>query len=45
MRGKCILFKEKINYKPPGCRADKVHQDLKETGINIQRSIYRCLFQ
>ena len=27
MRGKCILFKEKINYKPPGCRADKVHQD------------------
>ena len=27
MRGNCILFKEKINYKPSGCRADKVHQD------------------
>ncbi len=22
-----VLFKEKINYKPPGCRADKLHQD------------------
>lgn len=22
-----LLFKEKINYKPPGCRADKLHQD------------------
>ena len=22
-----ILFKEKINYKLPGCRADKLHQD------------------
>ena len=22
-----ILFKEKINYKHPGCRADKLHQD------------------
>ncbi len=27
MGGKCILFKEKINYKPSGCRADKLHQD------------------
>jgi ectoine hydroxylase-related dioxygenase (phytanoyl-CoA dioxygenase family) len=27
MDGKCILFKEKINYKPSGCRADKLHQD------------------
>ena len=27
MNGKCVLFKEKINYKPPGCRADKLHQD------------------
>jgi len=25
--GKCILFKEKINFKPSGCRADKLHQD------------------
>ena len=32
MRGKCILFKEKINYKPPGCRADKVHQDSQGNG-------------
>ena len=23
----CVLFKEKINYKPPGGRADKLHQD------------------
>ncbi len=22
-----LLFKEKINYKHPGCRADKLHQD------------------
>jgi len=22
-----VLFKEKINYKHPGCRADKLHQD------------------
>ncbi len=27
MNGKCILFKEKINFKPSGCRADKLHQD------------------
>ena len=27
MSGKCILFKEKINFKPSGCRADKLHQD------------------
>ena len=27
MNGKCVLFKEKINYKPSGCRADKLHQD------------------
>jgi ectoine hydroxylase-related dioxygenase (phytanoyl-CoA dioxygenase family) len=24
---KPVLFKEKINYKHPGCRADKLHQD------------------
>lgn len=34
MRGKCILFKEKINYKPAGCRADKLHQD-SQGGWNI----------
>lgn len=22
-----VLFKEKVNYKPPGCRPDKLHQD------------------
>jgi len=22
-----VLFKEKINYKLPGCRPDKLHQD------------------
>ena len=27
MNEKCILFKEKINFKLPGCRADKLHQD------------------
>ena len=25
----CIIFKEKINYKPPGCRKDKLHQDMQ----------------
>ena len=34
MGGNCILFKEKINYKPPGCRADKLHQD-SQGGWNI----------
>lgn len=24
---KAIIFKEKINYKPPGARSDKLHQD------------------
>ncbi len=27
--GKCIIFKEKINFKPPGCRQDKLHQDMQ----------------
>ena len=27
MNGKCVLFKEKINFKPSGSRADKLHQD------------------
>ena len=27
MNGKCVLFKEKINFKLSGCRADKLHQD------------------
>ncbi len=26
-RSKAILFKEKINFKPPGCGPDKLHQD------------------
>ena len=26
-KGKPILFKEKINFKPSGCRADLLHQD------------------
>ncbi len=26
---KCVLFKEKINFKPPGCRQDKLHQDIQ----------------
>ena len=26
-RNKAILFKEKINFKPPGCGPDKLHQD------------------
>ena len=25
----CIIFKEKINFKPPGCREDKLHQDMQ----------------
>ena len=27
LNGSAILFKEKINYKPPGSKADKLHQD------------------
>ena len=26
-KNKAILFKEKINFKPPGCGPDKLHQD------------------
>ena len=26
-RNKAVLFKEKINFKPPGCGPDKLHQD------------------
>ena len=26
-RSKATLFKEKINFKPPGCGPDKLHQD------------------
>ena len=26
-RNKATLFKEKINFKPPGCGPDKLHQD------------------
>jgi ectoine hydroxylase-related dioxygenase (phytanoyl-CoA dioxygenase family) len=26
---KAVIFKEKINYKLPGCRQDKLHQDLQ----------------
>ncbi len=29
-----VLFKEKINYKLPGCRADKLHQD-QAAGWNV----------
>ena len=27
LRGKAVIFKEKINFKPSGCRADLLHQD------------------
>ena len=34
-----VLFKEKINYKLPGCRADKLHQDQAE-GWNAYGDFY-----
>ena len=27
--GNCVIFKEKINFKPPGSREDKLHQDMQ----------------
>ena len=27
LKSKAVLFKEKINFKPSGCRADLLHQD------------------
>ena len=34
-----VLFKEKINYKLPGCRADKLHQD-QAAGWNTYGPFY-----
>ena len=34
-----VLFKEKINYKLPGCRADKLHQD-QAAGWNAYGNFY-----
>jgi ectoine hydroxylase-related dioxygenase (phytanoyl-CoA dioxygenase family) len=34
-----VLFKEKINYKLPGCRADKLHQD-QAAGWNAYGKFY-----
>ncbi len=34
-----VLFKEKVNYKLPGCRADKLHQD-QAAGWNAYGSFY-----
>ena len=34
-----VLFKEKINYKLPGCRADKLHQD-QAAGWNAYGDFY-----
>ncbi len=34
-----VLFKEKINYKMPGCRADKLHQD-QAAGWNAYGPFY-----
>ena len=34
-----ILFKEKVNYKLPGCRADKLHQD-QTAGWNAYGDFY-----
>jgi ectoine hydroxylase-related dioxygenase (phytanoyl-CoA dioxygenase family) len=33
------LFKEKINYKHPGCRADKLHQD-QAAGWNVYSDLF-----
>ena len=38
-RNKATLFKEKINFKPPGCGPDRLHQDLKLGGINMLKII------
>ncbi len=41
-----VLFKEKINYKHPGCRADKLHQDqaagLERLRRFFHHDVYRC---
>jgi len=34
-----VLFKEKVNYKIPGCRADKLHQD-QAAGWNAYGDFY-----
>jgi ectoine hydroxylase-related dioxygenase (phytanoyl-CoA dioxygenase family) len=34
-----VLFKEKVNYKLPGCRADKLHQD-QAAGWNAYGSFF-----
>lgn len=34
-----VLFKEKVNYKLPGCRADKLHQD-QAAGWNAYGDFY-----
>jgi 2-aminoethylphosphonate dioxygenase len=34
-----VLFKEKINYKLPGCRADKLHQD-QAAGWNVYTDFF-----
>ena len=38
---KCIIFKEKINFKPPGCKEDKLHQDMQGDWKNIQKVLYQ----
>jgi ectoine hydroxylase-related dioxygenase (phytanoyl-CoA dioxygenase family) len=39
----CVLFKEKINYKPPGSRADKLHQDSQSGWEKYSREFISVL--
>jgi ectoine hydroxylase-related dioxygenase (phytanoyl-CoA dioxygenase family) len=33
-----VVFKEKINYKPPGCRSDRLHQDIQAKWDDFSRN-------
>ena len=39
----CVLFKEKINYKPSGGRADKLHQDSQSDWEKYSREFISVL--
>ena len=40
---KCIIFKEKINFKPPGCKEDKLHQDMQGDWEKYSKSFVSAL--
>ena len=40
---KCLIFKEKINFKPPGCKEDKLHQDMQGDWEKYSKSFVSAL--